>query len=247
MRPVSSASSRRAASTGRSPSSTKPPGSAQQPMNGSVPRRMSSTRRASAGPQKTTMSPRARAWVVVGVLHGPSVAERTRRAAMPPYAAHPWARLGLPCHRRHIRSRCPCRSAPARSSSPCSPSTWCGARRTSRSRSVWTPDCRPRCSQACGSCRPHSSCSRSRKLRGASLRRHRRELRIVSIVGLLLLVGGQYGMIVAEQYIASGIAALIVALVPLWIALAESAFPTCSDRARSAGSVSRSASRASAS
>jgi drug/metabolite transporter (DMT)-like permease len=63
------------------------------------------------------------------------------------------------------------------------------------------------------------------KLRGASLTVRPRELRILSIVGLLLLAGGQYGMMVAEQYIASGIAALVVALAPLWIALAESAFP----------------------
>ncbi|HSK48257.1 MAG TPA: EamA family transporter [Coriobacteriia bacterium] len=63
------------------------------------------------------------------------------------------------------------------------------------------------------------------KLRGASLRVSWRDFRIVSIVGLLLLVGGQYGMMVAEQYVPSGIAALVVALNPLWIALAESLFP----------------------
>ena len=51
------------------------------------------------------------------------------------------------------------------------------------------------------------------------------ELRIVCIVGLLLLVGGQYGTILAEQYVPSGLSALVVALVPLWIALAESALP----------------------
>jgi drug/metabolite transporter (DMT)-like permease len=63
------------------------------------------------------------------------------------------------------------------------------------------------------------------RVRGASLRLSRRELKTVSLVGVLLLVGGQYGMIVAEQYVPSGIAALVVALVPLWIALAESVFP----------------------
>ena len=52
------------------------------------------------------------------------------------------------------------------------------------------------------------------RLRGASLRGRSRDLRIVSIVGLLLLVGGQYWMMVAEQYVPSGIAALVVALDP---------------------------------
>lgn len=62
------------------------------------------------------------------------------------------------------------------------------------------------------------------KVRGTSLALERRELHVVSVVGILLLVGGQYGMMVAERYVASGIAALVVALVPLWIALAESLF-----------------------
>ena len=61
--------------------------------------------------------------------------------------------------------------------------------------------------------------------RGASIAITRPDLRIVAIVGVLLLCGGQYGTFVAEQSIASGLAALIVALLPLWIALAESALP----------------------
>jgi drug/metabolite transporter (DMT)-like permease len=63
------------------------------------------------------------------------------------------------------------------------------------------------------------------RVRGVSLKMDIRELRIVSIAGLLLLVGGQYGTLVAEQYVASGLSALIVAVVPLWIAAAESVFP----------------------
>lgn len=63
------------------------------------------------------------------------------------------------------------------------------------------------------------------RLRGCRLTMDLRELRIVSIVGLMLLVGGQYGMMVAEQYVPSGLAALVVAVAPLWIALAESLFP----------------------
>lgn len=51
------------------------------------------------------------------------------------------------------------------------------------------------------------------------------ELRVVSIVGILLLVGGQYGTFLAEMRVPSGLSALIVALLPLWIALAESLLP----------------------
>ena len=61
--------------------------------------------------------------------------------------------------------------------------------------------------------------------RGAVLRLPARDLGAVSLIGLLLLVGGQYSMMVAEQWVASGIAALVVAVAPLWIALAESFFP----------------------
>ena len=60
---------------------------------------------------------------------------------------------------------------------------------------------------------------------GAKLRVSPRDLRISAIVGILLIVGGQYGTFLAEGWIPSGISALVVALLPLWIALAESAFP----------------------
>jgi drug/metabolite transporter (DMT)-like permease len=63
------------------------------------------------------------------------------------------------------------------------------------------------------------------RIRHTSLRVAPGDLRIVSLVGLLLLVGGQYGTFVAEQFVPSGLSALIVALLPLWIALAESALP----------------------
>lgn len=63
------------------------------------------------------------------------------------------------------------------------------------------------------------------KFRGSRLSLHPRELRIVSIAGILLLVGGQYVTFVAEQFVPSGLSALVVALLPLWIALAESFFP----------------------
>jgi len=61
--------------------------------------------------------------------------------------------------------------------------------------------------------------------RGADLKISLRDLRISAIVGILLIVGGQYFTFLAEQKVPSGISALVVALLPLWIALAESAFP----------------------
>jgi len=63
------------------------------------------------------------------------------------------------------------------------------------------------------------------RLRGASMKVRPNQLRILAIVGILLLVGGQYGTFVAEQFVPSGLSALIVAVLPLWIALVESAFP----------------------
>ncbi len=61
--------------------------------------------------------------------------------------------------------------------------------------------------------------------RGAPLVPPVEELRTVLIVGIFLLIGGQYVTFLAEQYVPSGLSALIVALLPLWIALAEFAFP----------------------
>jgi drug/metabolite transporter (DMT)-like permease len=61
--------------------------------------------------------------------------------------------------------------------------------------------------------------------RGTSFAVSIRDRRTIIVVGILLLVGGQYGTFLAEQYIGSGLAALIVALLPLWIAGAESLLP----------------------
>jgi len=61
--------------------------------------------------------------------------------------------------------------------------------------------------------------------RGTSPRISWTDLRISAIVGLCLLVGGQYFAFLAEQNIPSGLAALIVALIPLWVALVESVLP----------------------
>jgi len=63
-----------------------------------------------------------------------------------------------------------------------------------------------------------------RRLRGdkAPLRL---EWRSAAIVGLFLLVGGNGGLMWAEQRVASGIAALLIASVPLWIALLDALRP----------------------
>jgi drug/metabolite transporter (DMT)-like permease len=68
--------------------------------------------------------------------------------------------------------------------------------------------------------------------RGARIRPSASQVKVLAVVGILLLVGGQYGTFLAETRIPSGLAALIVALLPLWIALAESLLP---DMARPSG------------
>ena len=61
--------------------------------------------------------------------------------------------------------------------------------------------------------------------RGTPVRIPLHEYRIVAMVGIFLLVGGMYFTFLAEQSIPSGLASLIVALLPLWVALAESLVP----------------------
>lgn len=63
------------------------------------------------------------------------------------------------------------------------------------------------------------------RARGAKLRIAFDEYRLVATVGILLLVGGMYSTFLSERFIPSGLAALIVALLPLWVALAESVLP----------------------
>jgi drug/metabolite transporter (DMT)-like permease len=53
----------------------------------------------------------------------------------------------------------------------------------------------------------------------------RRQWRSAIIVGLLLLLGGNGVVSWAEQHVASGIAALIVASIPLWVALIDALRP----------------------
>lgn len=61
--------------------------------------------------------------------------------------------------------------------------------------------------------------------RGTPVRITLDEYRIVATVGVFLLVGGVYFTFLAERTIPSGLASLIVALLPLWVALAESFVP----------------------
>lgn len=52
----------------------------------------------------------------------------------------------------------------------------------------------------------------------------RRQWGHAAVVGGLLLLGGNGGVVVAEQWIPSGLAALLVAAVPLWMVLVDWAF-----------------------
>lgn len=63
------------------------------------------------------------------------------------------------------------------------------------------------------------------RLRGLPLRIRRRDFVTCAVVGCLLLVGGMFTMFLAETSVPSGLAALLVAALPLWIALAEFALP----------------------
>jgi drug/metabolite transporter (DMT)-like permease len=55
------------------------------------------------------------------------------------------------------------------------------------------------------------------------LRVRRRELRGAAIVGVLLLAGGNGGVVLGERTVPSGLAALLVAMVPVWLILLRAA------------------------
>jgi drug/metabolite transporter (DMT)-like permease len=69
--------------------------------------------------------------------------------------------------------------------------------------------------------------------RGHSIRLNRSDAMRLFTIGVLLLTGGNVALVWAEKYIASGLAALIVAIVPIWIALIETL--SGGDRLRSRG------------
>lgn len=53
----------------------------------------------------------------------------------------------------------------------------------------------------------------------SGLRVGRRQAGAAALVGVLLLVGGNGGVVLGERTVASGVAALLVAIVPLWVVL----------------------------
>jgi drug/metabolite transporter (DMT)-like permease len=63
------------------------------------------------------------------------------------------------------------------------------------------------------------------RMRGLRLIWPGRTMLIIAVVGLLLLAGGNVGLIYAEQTVPSGLASLIVAVVPLYVALFEMLLP----------------------
>jgi drug/metabolite transporter (DMT)-like permease len=63
-----------------------------------------------------------------------------------------------------------------------------------------------------------------RRLRGDAAPQ-RVEWRSAAIVGVLLLVGGNGGVVWAEQFVESGVAALLVGSVPLWMVLLDALRP----------------------
>ncbi len=64
------------------------------------------------------------------------------------------------------------------------------------------------------------------RLRGWRIRLSSHDLKTVAIVGIFLLCGGMYFTVLAQQYIPSSLSALIVALIPLWVAAAEGILPS---------------------
>ncbi len=59
------------------------------------------------------------------------------------------------------------------------------------------------------------------RLRGVRLRPSTTELGVLAASGLLLWVGGNGGVNWAEQHVASGLAALIIGSMPIWVAVME--------------------------
>jgi drug/metabolite transporter (DMT)-like permease len=64
-----------------------------------------------------------------------------------------------------------------------------------------------------------------RRARGDA-RPSRWEWRSAAIIGILLLVGGNGGVVWAEQKVASGVAALLVGVAPLWMVLIDMLHPS---------------------
>jgi drug/metabolite transporter (DMT)-like permease len=63
------------------------------------------------------------------------------------------------------------------------------------------------------------------RMRGMKIFLPPRQLGWTAVIGLLLLGGGNIGLIFGEQYIASGLAALLVAVMPLYVAVISILLP----------------------
>jgi drug/metabolite transporter (DMT)-like permease len=61
--------------------------------------------------------------------------------------------------------------------------------------------------------------------RGLKLRQTPRDFAMLLVIGILVLGIGNQGVVWAEQYLASGLAALLVAVIPLYVALIEVILP----------------------
>jgi drug/metabolite transporter (DMT)-like permease len=61
--------------------------------------------------------------------------------------------------------------------------------------------------------------------RGMKLKQSWRDLGMLAAIGILILGIGNVGVMWAEQYLPSGLAALLVAVIPLYVALLESVLP----------------------
>lgn len=63
------------------------------------------------------------------------------------------------------------------------------------------------------------------RARGMRLLWPRKEMLTVAAIGLLLLAGGNVGLVYAEETVPSGLASLVLAVVPLYVALIEMFLP----------------------
>src|ERR1700712_525752 len=71
-------------------------------------------------------------------------------------------------------------------------------------------------------------------IRGISLKLTRRELGLLAAIGILMLGLGNMGLVWCEQYLTSGLAALIIAIIPLYVAIFEAILPN-GERLRAKG------------
>ncbi len=62
-------------------------------------------------------------------------------------------------------------------------------------------------------------------VRGLPLRQSWRDLRMLAAIGVLMLGMGNMGLVWAEQYLPSGLASLLIAVIPIYVALLEAALP----------------------